>query len=826
MKKVHVQDLSLRVELTSIWKGWVDAKMKKRVYPFLNVTFEDFLKIIGNQTCKNFQKGKSTFTIESIKKQLLLSKKFDSKFKNQNKELKTKVRPEDKIDELNRWLQKKCPYDELIEKAGHERRLLIFSIEGPSGKSKKFYSDEFKNTVENLVLYHKRERKEILHLTHIDQELQRHAIKEPEFFRKIGPLWTDFENDYIARRKEVDEIIDKFRNGERFQLLVGESASGKSVVAKHVGYELGKEYEVYFFYADKFPVLSVDSVLSDVKKLDSLAPSLLVIDDVHRQARPCDVLFESLKTGTSKLNVLFVTRPPSEYNFPDERSWGLMTLFTCSEKRTSSEKYIFMDASEVTESIIKNYSEKNCGGYKLFDEVSLELKEVARENLWVLAYLLKYWKEGTKQPNFEDIHEEIYRDLTNIPEKCGIEDKRDAIEILLSISSFSQYEIPLDSTFLSEKMNLSFGAIEKLANAGEVKLNGNFCSIPHSSLAALYLDTVIENEEYSHLLSRLISRLYEIFGIKTTDNYNFPTSMFIAYLYYKETFDVSIKNTFFKVFEFNRGSAIYHVLLKEYTEEKLKALPLTYYLGKEVNLPLVFLDKKIQNLIIRGLKHEPVGGIIPFYLNSNIYYMDFAEDIDDVLVSKFENEDISEILNFFLYLYFWPGDTPRIKTMDKFTRRLFEKMEYIPYKIGEVTSEEKKKSCVHTFFSINEAMGIQLSQKLNIEIPSRNIEEYKCKTSKHKRKPTSLKEIAESLIDMYGDLKETSLEYQSAIKELSEAPEEVDTDILETKLKYEPDYTDEANYLKALIEVSEAYDDLVEYLKKNSKRQRPHKRRT
>ncbi len=69
----------------------------------------------------------------------------------------------------------------------------------------------------------------------IQSALRKRETLEGDFFKK-EPEWIDFEEGFVVERREVAEIINKLEN-DNIQLVLGEPASGKSVILKNIGFK-------------------------------------------------------------------------------------------------------------------------------------------------------------------------------------------------------------------------------------------------------------------------------------------------------------------------------------------------------------------------------------------------------------------------------------------------------------------------------------------------------------------------------------------------------------------------------------------------------------
>jgi hypothetical protein len=118
-------------------------------------------------------------------------------------------------------------------------------------------------------------------IPNIKSVLEKEKISEGEFFR-IEPKWIDFEEGFVVERKEVDEIIRKLET-DNIQLVVGEPASGKSVILKNIGFKLAKKgHSVYIIELKNWQQDSIESYFKGACKIDD-ERTLIIVDDAHLQ---------------------------------------------------------------------------------------------------------------------------------------------------------------------------------------------------------------------------------------------------------------------------------------------------------------------------------------------------------------------------------------------------------------------------------------------------------------------------------------------------------------------------------------------------------------
>lgn len=293
------------------------------------------------------------------------------------------------------------------------------------------------------------------------------------FFRK-EPAWVDFEEGFIFERKKVDEIIETLKKCN-VHLVVGKPGAGKSVVLKNVGFKLAKRnlpvlYVGLKTYSDKLrPCFKL--ILRMKKKR-----AVLIIDDAHLQPSACEEIIRELSSANSKIKVLIGSRPLEEVVRKSPRDF--------SELEYVSETRLY--AKDASMGIINLFLGKEYNLSKgRIEKVSRKFSKY-RYDLWVLCLALKAF-----DPERNLIYEEwIFENIRDSIRGLG----QSADDALFPISVFYQYELPFDRCYLTKKMGLEEGVIDRLVEQSEINQieyvgeRRSLC-LAHSSIANLYFKT-------------------------------------------------------------------------------------------------------------------------------------------------------------------------------------------------------------------------------------------------------------------------------------------------------------------------------------------------
>ncbi|MFA4955339.1 MAG: hypothetical protein WC556_00010 [Candidatus Methanoperedens sp.] len=411
--------------------------------------------------------------------------------------------------------------------------------------------------------------KEIEHLSEIEFELKKGIEIEGKFFRKEGPIWIDFKEDYVVKRDEVKKIIDSFEGDSPYIMIEGNAASGKSVIARNIGYELADKLDVFYINSKEFETHKVDAIFKDVHKLKD--NSLVIIEDAHLYPEHCnDFLNDLTKKRNNTIKILFTARPT--YNLNRQ----VISLDKC--------KKFTLEAFDSADALINKYVEKN----KLpqpSDKEIWKLKNLSKESLWILAYFLIAWEPG-KPIEINQVYEKVYNDLMELDNKYGINGSH---QVIMALAPFYKYEILIERPFLTEELKLDEKTIKKLIDTNEILESDGFLSLHHSALAEIYISS---SNKYISLVNSLLYKLRN-FDKKYSGHEDYIVNMFRWYLRSKpKNYDDIINQLWFRktfvitIFkDENTFGAVKDLLEKEIDVEKtvdcvLNILSASFEFGK------------------------------------------------------------------------------------------------------------------------------------------------------------------------------------------------------------------------------------------------------
>jgi hypothetical protein len=447
----------------------------------------------------------------------------------------------------------------------------------------------------------------------IQSVLRKEETTEGDFFKK-EPEWIDFEEGFVVERKEVNEIIKKLEY-DNIQLVLGEPASGKSVILKNIGFKLANENkDVYIVELKKHSKDEVKRYFEDIPEIKD-EKAVFIVDDAHLLSTECERLVRDFKNRKLKAKLIIGSRPTREIRGEHPKE--------ASEFEYVSK--IDIRAEDVTEGMVRRFLKRK---YDFSDEriktVSKNL-EKGKKDLWHLSWALKAYNPEKDSVEEEEICEKIRDSIRKIKvgkDETGGDVFLNAEDIFLPLSVFYRFEIPIERDFLEEQLEIEVDKINKLIGLSEIiEREGigrnRMLSLIHSSIAELYFGAY---------------QAYPSLGRETRKNFQGDISdmEYIEYCLFRQYMKSKPTNSFDVV--------IY--LERDWYDEK----------GGRTLLERMIEDEKIENLIKESTGKEEdiekIGSTMRAIamVNKGIA-LKLANHIDiDFLASKIEKEeDIEKI---------------------------------------------------------------------------------------------------------------------------------------------------------------------------------------
>jgi len=288
-------------------------------------------------------------------------------------------------------------------------------------------------------------------------------VDPPALFRPTGPNWTDLCHGIPYRRREVDEILDELRGPEpgHVVLIHGEGASGKSVIARWVGFELVLEGRAVFHALFRDLLAAVGNLDGIVREIEMATAQVrgrpvFVIEDLHRAGKDeavmaVQVLARAVRQWRARhaglgADFVLLTRPGRGLG-PGEDQKSIWEVASGAMDATARDLVRVIDTGDETEQPVANERhrdlvrrlaphlwqvrwqviERRAPSLAGLGASDLEqLAEHSQRSLWLLAWILAGHDGAVDEPFTRELAFEQARGyltgggIPNIIERCGL----------------------------------------------------------------------------------------------------------------------------------------------------------------------------------------------------------------------------------------------------------------------------------------------------------------------------------------------------------------------------------------------------------------------
>jgi hypothetical protein len=344
--------------------------------------------------------------------------------------------------------------------------------------------------------------------------------RSEEFFRIMGPIEIDFIKGTIFRRDEVDSIIAKIKEN-RIHLIIGPPASGKTVLARNICYELDNLYNIYWLEMDDL-ISDATRVYLEITRLNR-TNSLIVVENGHKSIEKLENLVDYLLDSIKAVKMIITTR---NSNLKRDTSHKIARINRDEHFKTE------INATDIARKLIIFYSDKFG---KTIDQDIDEFLTFGGD-LWQLSYLFKAYIDKGKI-DYNIIYQKVRDELIEYDKRIGI----GASDIILIIAWITQNSailpeesniesnyLPIDDFFLIDKLGYDPAIISCLTSFGIIKkVNGGYWCW-HTSLSRIYIKTA---ELYPNLLSRINSKFKDILNDSFDADSNLDMNINIFHIY-------------------------------------------------------------------------------------------------------------------------------------------------------------------------------------------------------------------------------------------------------------------------------------------------------
>ena len=322
-----------------------------------------------------------------------------------------------------------------------------------------------------------------------------------ELFRIKGPIEIDFIKGLVIRRDEVDSIIEKIKDN-RIHIIFGPPASGKTVLARNICYELNRIYNIYWLDMNDL-ITDKTRVYLEIQRLNR-TNSIVIVENGHKSIEKLEEMIYYIINNISTVKMLITA-----ININSKKAF----LHRIDQQIGDENYKTEIHGSDIAEKLVSFYGDmfgKNVGQ-------DIDKFLYYKDDLWLLSYLLKAYIDKSELDH-NVIFQKVKDDLIEYNECIGI----GSSDIILLVSwitqnsaiSSAEYDdnsnhLPIDDFFLIDKLGYDPAVVSSLIRLGIIKKvnDGYWCW--HTSLSKIYIKTA---ELYPNLLLRINSKFKDILG--------------------------------------------------------------------------------------------------------------------------------------------------------------------------------------------------------------------------------------------------------------------------------------------------------------------------
>lgn len=323
----------------------------------------------------------------------------------------------------------------------------------------------------NTLLANGKEVVDLIHFQRIEDVLEIDNNKEAQWFRKSGPLVTDFINGCIYEHKKLLNQLQDIVISNNITILEGDKATGKTVLARNLAFRLinhKDEIKIYHYSCRKVQF----DIAGMAKELNSLQ-GVIFIEDVHLKTRFIIEVLSQIKSNPDR-HILLTARPPFRQN-PFDDLYDVKSL-----------PFMPLKAFYGVAHVIKEYCKQHSGNFEWTCEIKKAVKAISNGNFWLLAYAF----EGCKELHGKGKIENWVKTGIDI-ELRRMETEGQNVEVLLALSPLYINEVETQESFLTEKFGFTFKDLNILVDYGEITRQEDsdgtvFYGLSQSSIAEAY----------------------------------------------------------------------------------------------------------------------------------------------------------------------------------------------------------------------------------------------------------------------------------------------------------------------------------------------------
>lgn len=296
------------------------------------------------------------------------------------------------------------------------------------------------------------------------------------------PKWCDFQN-HVCPPFYTKDIISEINSGRLKKILIiGESATGKSIAALFIGKILRELKGMPVFYLNigdlstkiRMHLINLPEIYEEISSVEE--KELIILDDLHRDASLSISIIESVLKENCKSSFIMTSRDTIT-NHDD--------YYKVKPFLEKNGKIIQMDKGNVKR-VVQWLIEKKSVPIKELENVPETFIETFH-NLALSCCALSKWKYGMKI-EFEIVNDIALNYLKNIEKMAGTDFS--ARDLILCICALWQYERDTPESFI-RLLEFDEGTVDRLLNMGEISQDDSSQEYKiqyHPQTANLFLD--------------------------------------------------------------------------------------------------------------------------------------------------------------------------------------------------------------------------------------------------------------------------------------------------------------------------------------------------
>jgi hypothetical protein len=315
------------------------------------------------------------------------------------------------------------------------------------------------------------------HLRPIESVLRIDSAEKPKWFRKTGPRARDFDDGMVYRRAAVSDKIYDMVIKQPTSVLVGQAATGKTVLVRQLGYRLYREHvSVHYFDCE----LESDFDAKELAREIKARTGVFIVENIHCAAQECQQMLDRL--GTHNSQHLVLTARPSFVDSMHPR------MDTPAELPS-----LVLEPFDDADGFISYFASMN-GSVPWSEKVYDDIRTVSQKNFWLLSYALCGYVRHPQSAPATWVADGVKDDLKNLArQNVSFPEVLVSLAPLCMMAQRPQYMMArfTSEDYLTRVLGCDMETIAALVRQGEITTFESSCGymsygLPHTALAEAY----------------------------------------------------------------------------------------------------------------------------------------------------------------------------------------------------------------------------------------------------------------------------------------------------------------------------------------------------